>query len=106
MQERKITEESDTASPDRESETAAPPRIIIGGAPFGPKHLGNEATLESVVHIVREISPESELFACTAATRETEKRLSIKTLPPLGFSNSTGSAVATIEVLKDFDAYI
>ncbi len=106
MQERKITEESDTASPDRESETAAPPRIIIGGAPFGPKHLGNEATLESVVHIVREISPESELFACTAATRETEKRLSIKTLPPLGFSNSTGSAVATIEVLKDFDAFI
>lgn len=106
-----MQESSNTESPDaslREPERVTPtaPRILIGGAPFGPNHLGNEASLESVVHIIREISPESEIYASTAAARETEKRLGIMTQSPIGFSNAPSSSAQTGDVLKRCDVFI
>ncbi len=61
------------------------PEILLGGVPFGRNNVGDEAILECVVSIVREICPDARITVSTDSRKETERRLGVQTVPLFGF---------------------
>ncbi len=60
-------------------------RILIGGVPFGRNNVGDEAILECVVRIVREVCPGAELTVSTDDGPATAARLGVRTVELFGF---------------------
>ncbi|WP_168442713.1 polysaccharide pyruvyl transferase family protein [Pontiella desulfatans] len=59
--------------------------ILLGGVPFGRNNVGDEAILECVVGIFREICPQGRITVSTDNPAETEARLGVQTVPLFGF---------------------
>ncbi len=59
--------------------------ILLGGVPFGRNNVGDEAILECVVHLIREVCPPARITVSTDDQEETRKRLGVNTLPLFGF---------------------
>ena len=62
-----------------------PIRILLGGVPFGRNNVGDEAILECVVHIIREIRPHAAITVSTDDPEGTEARLGVETVQLFGF---------------------
>lgn len=61
------------------------PRVLIGGVPFGRNNVGDEAILECVVAIVRELCPGAKISVSTDDGPATAARLGVRTVPLFGF---------------------
>ncbi len=61
-------------------------QILLGGVPFGRDNAGDEAILECIVGMIREICPAADITVSTDDPRETAARLDVKTVPLFGFS--------------------
>lgn len=59
--------------------------ILLGGVPFGRNNVGDEAILECIVGILREICPQARITVSTDDPRETARRLGVATVPLFGF---------------------
>ena len=59
--------------------------MLLGGVPFGRNNVGDEAILECVVRIIREICPAASITVSTDDQVETQKRLGVRTVPLFGF---------------------
>ncbi|MDF7826572.1 polysaccharide pyruvyl transferase family protein [Pontiellaceae bacterium B12227] len=59
--------------------------ILLGGVPFGRNNVGDEAILECVVGILRDVAPNCRLTVSTDNQSETEARLGVETVPLFGF---------------------
>jgi polysaccharide pyruvyl transferase WcaK-like protein len=59
--------------------------ILLGGVPFGRNNVGDEAILECVVGILRDVCPGCRITVSTDNPRETEQRLGVETVPLFGF---------------------
>ena len=106
MQEPNKTKPPESAEQESERETLSLSRLLLGGALTGPSHVGNEAALEGVVHIIREIAPQSEIVALTDGGRPTEKRLGIKTLPSPNFTDDPSAFEQAVERFASYDVFV
>jgi len=59
--------------------------ILLGGVPFGRNNVGDEAILECVVGIVRDVCPGARITVSTDSQTETKNRLGVETVPLFGF---------------------
>ncbi|QBG48285.1 hypothetical protein EGM51_13110 [Verrucomicrobia bacterium S94] len=59
--------------------------ILLGGVPFGRNNVGDEAILECVVGLLKELAPGCSITVSTDSQQETEKRLGVRTVPLFGF---------------------
>jgi polysaccharide pyruvyl transferase WcaK-like protein len=59
--------------------------ILLGGVPFGRNNVGDEAILECVVGILREVAPGCRITVSTDNRQEAELRLQVETVPLFGF---------------------
>jgi polysaccharide pyruvyl transferase WcaK-like protein len=66
--------------------------IFLGGVPFGRNNVGDEAILECVVGILREVSPGCRITVSTDRPRETAERLGVDTVPLFGFAPAYSKA--------------
>ncbi len=60
-------------------------KILLGGVPFGRNNVGDEAILECVVKMLREICPRAEITASTDDPEATAAKLGIETVQLFGF---------------------
>lgn len=61
-------------------------KILLGGVPFGRNNVGDEAILECVVKIIRDICPDAEITVSTDDGEATAARLNVKTIQLFGFT--------------------
>lgn len=59
--------------------------VLLGGVPFGRNNVGDEAILECVVSIVRQVCPNARITVSTDNPAETRSRLGVETVPLFGF---------------------
>jgi len=60
-------------------------KILLGGVPFGRNNVGDEAILECVVGIIREIRPEATVTVSTDDPDATAAKLGVETVQLFGF---------------------
>jgi polysaccharide pyruvyl transferase WcaK-like protein len=60
-------------------------KILVGGVPFGRNNVGDEAILECVVRMLREICPHAEITASTDDPEASAAKLGIETVQLFGF---------------------
>ncbi len=60
--------------------------ILLGGVPFGRNNVGDEAILECMVEIIREIRPDARITVSTDDPLATTERLQVDTVPLFGFA--------------------
>lgn len=85
---------------------AKKPRILIGGVPFGRDNVGDEAIIECVVNIVRELRPDAELWVSTDDQKATGKKLDVKTHPLFGFDPPGFDREEMRQAIRDCDLFI
>ena len=59
--------------------------ILLGGVPFGRNNVGDEAILECVIGMVREVCPAARITVSTDEQEETAGRFGVETVPLFGF---------------------
>ncbi|VGO22004.1 polysaccharide pyruvyl transferase family protein [Pontiella sulfatireligans] len=59
--------------------------ILLGGVPFGRNNVGDEAILECVVGIIREVCPAARITVSTDLPEDTAARLGVETVQLFGF---------------------
>jgi polysaccharide pyruvyl transferase WcaK-like protein len=64
---------------------SAPLKILLGGVPFGRNNVGDEAILECVVNILREIRPLAQICVSTDEPESTAAKLGVETVQLFGF---------------------
>ncbi|MGE4490620.1 MAG: polysaccharide pyruvyl transferase family protein, partial [Kiritimatiellales bacterium] len=62
-----------------------PLKILLGGVPFGRNNVGDEAILECVVKIVRQVCPEAQITVSTDDGPATAAKLNVRTVELFGF---------------------
>ena len=60
--------------------------ILLGGVPFGRNNVGDEAILECVTRIVREVRPDAQITVSTDDGAATAAKLDVRTVPLFGFA--------------------
>jgi polysaccharide pyruvyl transferase WcaK-like protein len=60
-------------------------RILLGGVPFGRNNVGDEAILQCIVTMIRELCPSAGITVSTDDQDETARRLGVETVPLFGF---------------------
>ncbi len=60
--------------------------ILLGGVPYGRNNVGDEAILECVVGLIREICREGRIVVSTDDQEGTARRLGVDTVPLFGFA--------------------
>ena len=60
--------------------------ILLGGVPYGRNNVGDEAILECVVGLIREICPTAGIIVSTDDPHGTAERLGVETVPLFGFA--------------------
>jgi polysaccharide pyruvyl transferase WcaK-like protein len=61
-------------------------KILIGGVPFGRNNVGDEAILECIVKMLREICPTAQLCISTDKPEATTAKLKVETVQLFGFA--------------------
>ncbi|MBN2162426.1 MAG: polysaccharide pyruvyl transferase family protein [Pontiellaceae bacterium] len=79
--------------------------ILLGGVPFGRNNAGDEAILECIVGIFREICPQARLVVSTDDQAETAARLGVETVPLFGFSPPY-SHQEMVRCIEDADLFV
>ena len=80
-------------------------KILLGGVPFGRNNVGDEAILECVVKIVREICPAADITVSTDDPAATAKKLNVKTVQLFGFDPPYSRALME-QTLRENDVFI
>ncbi|MEI6218669.1 MAG: polysaccharide pyruvyl transferase family protein, partial [bacterium] len=80
-------------------------RILLGGVPFGRNNVGDEAILECVVSIVREVTPDAEISVSTDDGTQTARKLGLRCVPLFGFAPPYSRAEMVAE-LAAHDVFI
>lgn len=81
-------------------------KVLLAGVPFGQDNVGDEAILECVVSLVREVCPSARITVSTGDQAETARNLDVDTCPLFGF-NPSGPTRSEIEnVIRDHDVFI
>ncbi|MEI6808017.1 MAG: polysaccharide pyruvyl transferase family protein [bacterium] len=80
-------------------------RVLLGGVPFGRNNVGDEAILECVVHIIRELQPDAEISVSTDDGLATALKLGVRTVPLFGFAPPYSRTEMKKELL-DHDVFI
>jgi polysaccharide pyruvyl transferase WcaK-like protein len=88
------------------TETNRAPRILLGGVPFGRDNVGDEAIVECVVNIVREIRPDAEIYVSTDNQTATGKKLNVETYPLFGFDPPGFDQGEMRQAISESDAFI
>ena len=83
-----------------------PPRILLGGVPFGRDNVGDEAIIECVVNIVRELQPEADIWVSTDDQEATGKKLNVNTHPLFGFDPPGFDRDEMRRAIRDCDTFI
>ena len=60
--------------------------ILLGGVPYGRNNVGDEAILECVVGLIREVCPDAGITVSTDDQAGTTRRLGVETVPLFGFA--------------------
>ena len=60
-------------------------KILLGGVPFGRNNVGDEAILECVVKMIREVCPLAEITVSTDEPVTTAEKLGVETVQLFGF---------------------
>lgn len=60
-------------------------KVLLGAVPFGENNVGDEAILESVVGIVREVCPDADIRVSTSDRAGTARKFGVETVPLFGF---------------------
>ena len=60
--------------------------ILLGGVPYGRNNVGDEAILECVVGLIREICRDGRIIVSTDDQEGTARRLGVDTVPLFGFA--------------------
>jgi polysaccharide pyruvyl transferase WcaK-like protein len=60
--------------------------ILLGGVPYGRNNVGDEAILECIVGLIREICPDGRIVVSTDDQKRTARRLNVDTVPLFGFA--------------------
>lgn len=81
------------------------PKILLGGVPFGRNNVGDEAILECIVRILRNICPNADITVSTDDRKGTEHKLNVKTVPLFGFAPPF-SRQEMSKALTDSDLFI
>ncbi len=81
-------------------------RILLGGVPFGRDNVGDEAIIECVVNIVRELCPDADIWVSTDDQEATAKKLHVQTHPLFGFDPPGYSREEMRHAIRDCDAFI
>jgi polysaccharide pyruvyl transferase WcaK-like protein len=81
-------------------------KILLGGVPFGRNNIGDEAILEGIVTMLREIKPEAQITVSTDDQLETQKHLEVKTCPLIGFNHVSYDREEALAIFKEHDLYI
>ncbi len=82
------------------------PRILLGGVPFGRDNVGDEAIIECVVNIIRELQPEADIWVSTDDQEATGKKLGVNTHPLFGFVPPGFDREEMRQAIRDCDAFI
>ena len=82
------------------------PRILLGGVPFGRDNVGDEAIIECVVNIVRELQPDADIWVSTDDQEETGKKLNVNTHPLFGFVPPGFDREEMRQAIRDCDTFI
>ena len=61
-------------------------KILLGGVPFGRNNVGDEAILECVVGMIREVCPAATITVSTDDPETTAEKLGVETVPLFGFA--------------------
>jgi polysaccharide pyruvyl transferase WcaK-like protein len=61
-------------------------KILIGGVPFGRNNVGDEAILECIVNMLRELCPTAQLCVSTDKPEATAAKLRVETVQLFGFA--------------------
>jgi polysaccharide pyruvyl transferase WcaK-like protein len=80
-------------------------KILLGGVPFGRNNVGDEAILQCVVGLIREIAPRCEITVSTDDPQGTAERLEVKTVPLFGFAPPY-SEVQMRECIAQADVFV
>ncbi len=80
-------------------------QILLGGVPFGRNNAGDEAILECIVGIIREIRPSAHITVSTDDPHNTAMRLNVDTVPLFGFSPPYSRA-QMIQCISDADVFV
>ena len=86
--------------------TTKKPRILLAGAPFGRNHIGEEALVECMVNLLRELRPDAEIWVSTDDQAATRKKLDVMTYPLFGFDPPGFDPVSMRQGIRDSDAFI
>ncbi len=81
-------------------------RILLAGVPFGRDNVGDEAIIECVVHIVRELAPDADIWVSTDDQEATGKKLEVNTHPLFGFDPPGFSSEEMKQAIADCDVFI
>ncbi|MBT8045527.1 MAG: polysaccharide pyruvyl transferase family protein [Pontiella sp.] len=79
--------------------------ILLGGVPFGRNNVGDEAILECLVSIVREICPDANITVSTDNPKDTGRRLGVQTAPLFGFEPAYSQA-EMVDCIARADVFI
>jgi polysaccharide pyruvyl transferase WcaK-like protein len=82
------------------------PRILLGGVPFGRDNVGDEAIIECVVNIVRELRPDADIWVSTDDQQGTAKKLNVNTHPLFGFVPPGFDREEMRQAVRDCDTFI
>ncbi len=63
-------------------------KVFLGGVPFGRNNVGDEAILECIVGIIREIRPDAAVIVSTDDPEHTAAKLGVETVQLFGFEPS------------------
>jgi len=80
-------------------------KILLGGVPFGRNNVGDEAILECVVKIVRDVCPDADITVSTDDGRATAEKLGVKTVELFGFAPPYSRATME-QTLRENDLFI
>ena len=61
-------------------------KILLGGVPFGRNNVGDEAILECIVGIIREVCPAATITVSTDDPETTANKLGVETVQLFGFA--------------------
>lgn len=81
-------------------------KILLGGVPFGRNNIGDEAILEGVVTMIRQIKSDAQICVSTDDEKGTQKHLKINTCPLFGFSHVDYDPKAAQQLIKEHDLFI
>lgn len=78
----------------------------MAGVPFGRNNLGDEAILQCVIGMIREVAPNWEITVSTGKQVQTAAQLGVSTIPLIGFKPGITDENLAAEAINNHDAFL